>query len=193
MSRKAEVAKKKNAKRRFVKHNTRRDRQRVARLKKGLCRVFEGVPKWHTTVVAYLVVALSVGKMLGVRALGEAMPGGAGLKHRIKRVWRFLRNDKVDYRLWCANLLNWTCAGMAWKRAGVREVAWKGQPHQRFRKGFRSGLKRLGADGEAVEYLIGHYLGLVTVYTDPEFLPLREAVDLIPPLATFGQVVEFAS
>ena len=81
----------------------------------------------------------------------------------------------------------------AWKRAGVREVAWKGQPHQRFRKGFRSGLRRLGADGEAVEHLIGHYLGLVTVYTDPDALPLREAVDLIPPLATFGKVVEFAS
>ena len=81
----------------------------------------------------------------------------------------------------------------AWKRAGVREVAWKGQPHQRFRKGFRSGLKRLGADGEAVEYLIGHYLGLVSVYQDPDDLPLRETVDLIPPLPTLGKLLEFAS
>jgi len=79
------------------------------------------------------------------------------------------------------------------ERARVREMAWKGQPHQRFRKGFKSGLKRLGADGEAVEYLIGHDLGIVGVYTDPDALPMREAVDRIPPLATFGKVVEFAS
>ena len=42
-----------------------------------------------------------------------------------------------------------------------------------------------------MEHLIGHDLGLITVYTDPEFLPLRETVDLIPPVATFGKVVEF--
>jgi hypothetical protein len=81
----------------------------------------------------------------------------------------------------------------AWKRAGVREVAWEGRPDQCFRKGFRSGLKRLRADGEAVEHLIGHYLGLVTVYTDPDALALREAVDLIPPLPTLGKLLEFAS
>lgn len=43
----------------------------------------------------------------------------------------------------------------AWARAGVREAAWKGQPHHRFRAGFISGLKALGADDEAVEVYVG--------------------------------------
>jgi hypothetical protein len=46
-----------------------------------------------------------------------------------------------------------------------------------------SGLKRLGADDEAVEVLVGHSLGLRGHYADPEAMPLREAVALIPALA----------
>ena len=41
----------------------------------------------------------------------------------------------------------------AWKRARVREDAWKQRPHHAFRKGVRSGLKRLGADDMAVEFM----------------------------------------
>jgi integrase len=67
----------------------------------------------------------------------------------------------------------------AWKRAGVRPQARK-QPHHAFRKGFVSELKRAGADDEAVEFLVGHSLGLRGVYTDPDALPLRAAVALIP-------------
>lgn len=70
----------------------------------------------------------------------------------------------------------------AWERAGIREDAWKQRPHHSFRKGFVSGLKRAGADPDAVEFLVGHSLGLRGVYIDPEALPLRETVDLIPPL-----------
>ena len=51
-----------------------------------------------------------------------------------------------------------------------------------FRKGFRSGLKKAGADSEAIEYLLGHSQGLIDTYTDPDALPLREAVDKIPAL-----------
>ena len=72
--------------------------------------------------------------------------------------------------------------GRAWKRAGVREEAWRGRPHHAFRKGFVSGLKREGADTDAVEHLVGHSLGLRGIYTDPDALPLREAVALVPPL-----------
>ena len=43
-------------------------------------------------------------------------------------------------------------------------------------------MKRLGADPDAVEYLVGHSLGLRGVYIDPEALPLRATVDLIPPV-----------
>ncbi len=76
-------------------------------------------------------------------------------------------------------------ARRAWDRAietyGVRPAVTK-QPHHSFRKGFNSGLKKLGADDEAVEVLLGHSLGLRGVYTDPDSLPLREAVALIPPV-----------
>ena len=69
-----------------------------------------------------------------------------------------------------------------WERAGVREAAWRGRPHHAFRKGFVSGLKRAGADADAVEFLVGHSLGLRGVYIDPEALPLRDTVDRVPPL-----------
>jgi integrase len=81
----------------------------------------------------------------------------------------------------------------AWKRAGVREEVWKQRPHHAFRKGFRSGLKRLGADDMAVEFLLGHSLGIAGVYTDPDAMPLRDAVDRIPPLTQMGEVVEFGT
>jgi len=78
--------------------------------------------------------------------------------------------------------------GRAWARAGVREAAWK-QPHHCFRKGFISELKRAGADTDAVEYLVGHSLGLRGVYTDPDALPLRKAVGEIPALREPGKVI----
>jgi hypothetical protein len=76
----------------------------------------------------------------------------------------------------------------AWKRSGVQPEVWaatekrKGQSFHAFRKGFVSGLKKLRADPDAVEHLVGHSLGLRGVYTDPDVLELREAVDLIPQL-----------
>ena len=73
---------------------------------------------------------------------------------------------------------------LAWARAGVRSEAWAGRPHHAFRKGFVSGLKREGADSDAVEMLIGHSLGLRGVYTDPDAIPMRAAVDCAPPLFT---------
>lgn len=77
-------------------------------------------------------------------------------------------------------------ARRAWDRAikqyGVRkDVA--SQPHHAFRAGFVTGLKRLGADDEAVEVLVGHSIGLRGLYTDPEAQPMKQAVALIPPLS----------
>ncbi len=69
-----------------------------------------------------------------------------------------------------------------WQRAGVRPEVWQQRPHHSFRKGFVSELRRAGADGDAVEFLVGHSLGLRGIYTDPSALPLRAAVDLIPPV-----------
>lgn len=76
-------------------------------------------------------------------------------------------------------------ARRAWDRAveqyGVRPDVTR-QPHHAFRKGFVTGLKRLGADVDAVEVLVGHSLGLRGIYTDPDAQPLQEAVALLPPI-----------
>ena len=69
----------------------------------------------------------------------------------------------------------------AWSRASVRTEVFERQSMKAFRKGFVSNLKKAGADVEAVEYLVGHSVGDVRgAYLDPNALPLREAVDLIP-------------
>lgn len=72
----------------------------------------------------------------------------------------------------------------AWQRAGVRQEVWTGESHPSFRNGFVSGLKRASADDEAVEYLVGRSLGLRGCYADPDALPLRAAVNLIPAIGT---------
>jgi integrase len=79
----------------------------------------------------------------------------------------------------------------AWKRSGVREEVYRQRPHHAFRKGFVSGLVRLGADREAVEYLVGHSLALRGIYVDPTALPLRVAVGRIPVVGEVGVVVAF--
>ena len=71
--------------------------------------------------------------------------------------------------------------GRAWARAGVREGVWQGRPAHCFRKGFITGLKRKGADTEAVEQLVGHKLmGQRGTYLDPDALPMRAAVAKVP-------------
>jgi hypothetical protein len=42
---------------------------------------------------------------------------------------------------------------------------------------------------DAVEFLVGHSLGLRGVYTDPDALPLRETLPRIPPLFATSQVI----
>lgn len=70
-----------------------------------------------------------------------------------------------------------------WTRSGVREAAWLGRPHHCFRKGFISGLKRAGADDEAVKALVGHSLGLRGRYVDADALGLRDVVAQVPPMS----------
>ncbi len=69
----------------------------------------------------------------------------------------------------------------AWAATPARPEIWKGRPDHCFRKGLVSGLKRAGADSDAIEVLVGHSLGLRGVYTDPRAMPLVVAVGLIPP------------
>ncbi len=74
-------------------------------------------------------------------------------------------------------------AARAWARAGVDPVVCE-QPHHAFRAGFTTGLKRLGADVEAVEYLTGRSLGVRDRYLDPDALPLVQAVELVPEIGS---------
>lgn len=74
-------------------------------------------------------------------------------------------------------------AQRAWQRAGVDSAVWEGCAHHAFRAGFQSGLKRLGVDGDAIEFLVGHSLGDVRErYLDPECLALVEAVAQVPEI-----------
>ncbi len=110
-------------------------------------------------------------------------------RHLIQHLHEFRRNDQE----WII-VSNRTRGGdreraarardfaLGWERAGVRKEAWEQRPHHSMRKGFVSELKRSGADPDAVEFLVGHSLGLRGVYIDPEAMPLRETIDLIPPL-----------
>ena len=68
----------------------------------------------------------------------------------------------------------------AWKAAGVDPRKWQRRSTHAFRKGFVSGLRKADADPDAVEFLVGHTLGIVGVYTDPDSLPLAEAVAMVP-------------
>ena len=71
---------------------------------------------------------------------------------------------------------------LAWKRAKVDPELWRGHPHHAIRRAFVSGLTLAGADKTSIEVLVGHSLGLVGAYLDTRALPLRETVDLIPPM-----------
>ncbi len=83
---------------------------------------------------------------------------------------------------------------LAWQTAGVPRRIWgpapgrkKGNPHHGFRKGFKTGLARLGIDGDVRDYLVGHSRGVDRHYIDA-MVGAREAVALVPPLTTTGTV-----
>ena len=73
----------------------------------------------------------------------------------------------------------------AWRRAGVREAAWRRQTSHALRKGVVTGLLRLGAAPDAVEALVGHKMDAVrAAYVDlAHAFDLPAVVALIPPLS----------
>lgn len=84
--------------------------------------------------------------------------------------------------------------GDAWEATGAPAAIWTGRPEHSFRRGFQTGLIGGGADPFAVEVLLGHLLpGQLDTYTDPRAWKLRQAVDLVPPIArpldTLGAVL----
>ena len=80
----------------------------------------------------------------------------------------------------CPGALDYDQVHRAWEGAGVSPNVHKSRPLHGFRKGFVSGVKALGADPEAVEFLMGHSLGLSGTYTAAWALKLREAVEMVP-------------
>lgn len=66
----------------------------------------------------------------------------------------------------------------------VRKAAFARRSEHAFRKAFVTELRGLGADVDAVEYLVGHSAGIRGVYTDPRALALVNAVSLVTPIAT---------
>lgn len=76
--------------------------------------------------------------------------------------------------------------GAAWKRAGVREGAWRGHPHHAFRRGFKTGLLEAGASADAVDYLQGHALGVRGRYVEGMRLPLAETLAMVPVIGAPG-------
>lgn len=76
-----------------------------------------------------------------------------------------------------------------WEEAAVPERVWKagrdrkkGQPQHAFRKGFKTGLSRLGVDREVRDFLVGHHRGIDDHYLD-SMEEARAAVGKIPALA----------
>lgn len=84
---------------------------------------------------------------------------------------------------WESRLARIPMAVAAWERTKARRAAWEGRPHHAMRAGFISGLKRLGGDMDAIEFLVGHAPTETAVsYLDPDALPLRGAVNAIPSI-----------
>jgi len=54
-----------------------------------------------------LVTGLVQGGRAGVAAIGRCLPGAAFVKHKIKRVDRFLGNERVDLAAVSVALLAW--------------------------------------------------------------------------------------
>jgi len=72
----------------------------------------------------------------------------------------------------------------AWAAAEIRSEVWTGNSTKAFRKGIKSGLLRMQASPDAVDFLQGHQLGVGArrSYIDAGFLPLEETVALIPKI-----------
>lgn len=78
----------------------------------------------------------------------------------------------------------------AWAETGIARAYWSRRPAHAIRKTFRSELRALRCESDAIEYWCGRRTGGQTDdYTDPRSLALRQIADAIPPLAPCAQGV----
>lgn len=81
-----------------------------------------------------------------------------------------------------------------WRAAGVPEHVWAagarghGSPHHAFRRGFKTGLARLGVTQDVRDYLVGHHRGVDEHYLDT-YAQAREALRRLPPLSCDRSVI----
>ena len=102
---------------------------------------------------------------------------GAGRRH--EPAWSALGPSPEASLVEAKTARNARYFGGRWT-AGIDPRKWQRRSTHAFRKGFVSGLRKAGADPDAVEFLVGHTLGIVGIYADPDSLPLAEAVAMVP-------------
>ena len=102
---------------------------------------------------------------------------GAGRRH--EPAWSALGPSPEASLVEAKTARNARYFGGRWT-AGIDPRKWQRRSTHAFRKGFVSGLRKAGVDPDAVEFLVGHTLGIVGVYTAPDSLLLLETVTLVP-------------
>lgn len=115
--------------------------------------------------------------------LVEAMAGWGQREGYVLAPWRRDRHSTSAHIVRC------------WQEAKAPERIWKegggrkrGQAHHAFRKGFKTGLMRLGADRDVRDYLLGHHRGIDENYIET-LEQARDAVQQLPPLACDHRVI----
>ena len=79
-------------------------RRQIARI---IGRHFTLLRKSQRTTLAALTVGLSLSGKLGLAGIARGMLSTTSVRHRIKRVWRFARNDRIGLEAATEGLLNW--------------------------------------------------------------------------------------
>lgn len=133
-----------------------------------------------------LVIRGELGKMRSEK-VGRTIPIAPPLADELRhsRLWAWDRS--AEWIVPCARIHRRPRErdfDRAWQRAGVPPELWEGHPHHALRRGFITGLRGLGGDRDAVEYLVGHKLpGMDPHYVDVwKALPLVKTVALVPQL-----------
>lgn len=79
-------------------------RHRVGEL---IGRHFGAFRKSQRTTLGALVLGLVLGGRLGLAAIARGMESETTVRHRIKRVWRFVQNERISHHLASACLIQW--------------------------------------------------------------------------------------
>jgi len=79
-------------------------RRQIARI---IGQHFTLLRKSQRTTLRVLAMGLSLSGRLGLASIARGMPGTTSVRHRIKRVWRFARNEGLSVQAATAGLVSW--------------------------------------------------------------------------------------